>query len=301
MGRSAASARPSGAAPSLDKRARSKAVARWSSAPAPGTADGSANPPRPSQALSAWPLAALPCSGLFCWSGRKPPSRAKLPSRISLRVAARCPVGGKPAAKQALAAFAPTLAAITTLAPRRASTAIEAFLGLAFRARDLLARRLIDHLHGKPHLAAIIEAQELDVDLLALLHDLAYGFGPTVCELGDVDEPILGAEEVHKGAEFHDLDDLALVDLAHLRFGGDTADARQGCLDGFALGRGNLDGAVILDIDLGAALGHDLADHGPARTDDFADLVDGNLDRLNARGVLAELAARRTQGLRDRK
>ena len=41
-----------------------------------------------------------------------------------------------------------------------------------------------------------------------------------VRELGDVDEAVLGAEEVHEGAEIDDLDDLAVVDLAD--FGSST-------------------------------------------------------------------------------
>src|SRR5262245_44480573 len=210
---------------------------------------------------------------------------------------AAAPAAPRDGARKRLAAFAATLAtiAVAALPARRASTAIEALLGLALGARDLLARRLIDDFHGQAHLATIIEAQQLDIDLLPLFHDLAHRLGSTVRELGDVDQAVLGAEEVHKGAEFHDLDHLALVDLAHLRFGGNAADARQAGPDGFALGRRDLDGAVVLDIDFGAALGHDLADHGSARTDDLADLVDGNLDRLNTRGVLAELGARRTQ------
>ena len=59
----------------------------------------------------------------------------------------------------------------------------------------------------------------------------------------------------------------------------------------FALRRGDLDRAVVLDVDLGAGLVDDLADHLAARADHFADLVGRDLDRLDARRVLAELGA----------
>lgn len=39
--------------------------------------------------------------------------------------------------------------------------------GLGFSGLDLLAGRLIDDLHGKPNLAAIVETKQLDIDVLA--------------------------------------------------------------------------------------------------------------------------------------
>ena len=80
------------------------------------------------------------------------------------------------------------------LAPRRTPAALEAVLGLALRARDLLAGRLIDDFHGEAYLAAIIEAQQLNVDFLPLFHDLAHGLGATVRELRNMYETVLGSE-----------------------------------------------------------------------------------------------------------
>ena len=64
-------------------------------------------------------------------------------------------------------------------------------------------------------------------------------------------------------------------------------------LDRLAVGRGDLHGAVVLDVDLGAGLLDDLADHLAAGADHFADLVGRDLEGLDARRVLAELGARR--------
>src|SRR5262245_57786211 len=68
-----------------------------------------------------------------------------------------------------LSPLAPPLAAaaIATIASRRA-VPLGGFLGLAIGARDLLAGGLVDDLHREANLAAVVEAEQLDVDLLAL-------------------------------------------------------------------------------------------------------------------------------------
>ena len=52
-----------------------------------------------------------------------------------------------------------------------------------------------------------------------------------------------------------------------------------------------MDGAVFLDVDVGARLLLDAADDLAARADDVADLVDGNVDGLDARRGVAKLSA----------
>ena len=58
-----------------------------------------------------------------------------------------------------------------------------------------------------------------------------------------------------------------------------------------AAGGGDLDGAVVGNVDLGAGLLHDLADDLAARADDLADLVDRDREHFDARRMLAELGA----------
>src|SRR3977135_138233 len=107
-------------------------------------------------------------------------------------------------------------------------------------------------------------------------------------------QAIARSEEIHEGPEIHDLDDFAFVDFSDLGFGHDRLDPFQRRLDGFSVGARHLDGAVVLDVDLGAGLLDDLADHLAARSDDFADLVGGYLDGLDARRMFAELGTRAT-------
>ncbi|MNX73713.1 hypothetical protein D3C86_1051220 [compost metagenome] len=113
-----------------------------------------------------------------------------------------------------------------------------------------------------------------------------------------MDQAVLGAEEVHEGAEVDDLHDLAGVDHAQLGFRGDGLDPGLGGVDLLLVVGGDLDGAVIADVDLGAGLLDDLADHLAARTDHFTDLVDRDLDGFDLGSVLAQLGARGVHGLR---
>mmetsp|Transcript_3579 Transcript_3579/g.6494 ORF Transcript_3579/g.6494 Transcript_3579/m.6494 type:complete len:499 (+) Transcript_3579:537-2033(+) len=61
-----------------------------------------------------------------------------------------------------------------------------------------------------------------------------------------------------------------------------------GLLDGFTVRRGDLDDALVVDVDLGARDFHDLADDLAARADHFTDLVGRDLHGLDARRVLRE-------------
>ena len=57
------------------------------------------------------------------------------------------------------------------------------------------------------------------------------------------------------------------------------------------VGRADLDQALVVDVDLGAGRGDDLADDLAAGADDFADLVLGNRHRLDPRRVGRQLVA----------
>ena len=66
---------------------------------------------------------------------------------------------------------------------------------------EVLAGLLVDDLHRQADLAALVEAEQLDLDLVAFLDDVGGLVDALAGELADVDEAVLGAEEVHEGAE----------------------------------------------------------------------------------------------------
>src|SRR3546814_14213729 len=73
---------------------------------------------------------------------------------------------------------------------------------------QLLAGLLVDRLHAELDLAPVVEADDLDLDLVALLEDVGDLLHPIGLHLRNVDEVVAGAEEVHEGAEVDDLHDL---------------------------------------------------------------------------------------------
>src|SRR5262249_15268766 len=79
--------------------------------------------------------------------------------------------------------------------------------------------------------------------------------------------------------------------------GGQALDPFDGRLDRFGVGRCDLHGAVVLDIDLGPGLFDDFADDLAAGADDVADLVGRDGDLNDARRVGAHAFARRVQRL----
>ena len=68
-------------------------------------------------------------------------------------------------------------------------------------------------------------------------------------------------------------------------------------LHGLTGGSGDVDGAIILDIDLRAALLLNLADHLSAWADDGADLFRVNFDGLDTRGVIRQFFAGGVDGV----
>src|SRR5207249_4767464 len=79
--------------------------------------------------------------------------------------------------------------------------------------------------------------------------------------------------------------DFAGVDLSHLRLRDDVADPVDRRLCRGSVDGGDLDCAVVFDIDLGAGDLDDFADDFPAGADHLADLVLRDVDDGNSRRV----------------
>src|SRR5580704_229546 len=84
-------------------------------------------------------------------------------------------------------------------------------LFLAPAAAEVFAGLLVDLTHAQLDLAAVVKAQDLDLDRIADLDHVRCFADSLLRQLADVDEAVLGAEEVHEGAEIDDLDHLAIV------------------------------------------------------------------------------------------
>jgi hypothetical protein len=101
--------------------------------------------------------------------------------------------------------------------------------------------------------------------------------------------------DLDEGAEVLGGDDLAVVDGAGLDLFADGGDLGLGVLDLEAVGAGDDDGAVVLDVDADAVLVLEGADGLAARADELADLlgVDVEGDECAGRRRRCRRAARR--------
>src|SRR5688572_4884146 len=123
-------------------------------------------------------------------------------------------------------------------------------------------------------------------DLVADGHDVLDGRHVVVGELADPDEAFLAGHDLDEGAEAHDPGDLAQVEGADLDLARQALDPLDRLARVVAVDRRHLDRAVVLDVDLGAGVLLDLADHRAALADDVADLLGVDLDGGDARSEL---------------
>ena len=79
-------------------------------------------------------------------------------------------------------------------------------------------------------------------------------------QLGDVDHTVLTGSQLHKSAELEDADHLAVVELATSGTNTMVSMVFLAASQEALSVPGNVDGAVVLDVDLGAGVGTDLLD-----------------------------------------
>src|SRR5688500_6929263 len=138
-------------------------------------------------------------------------------------------------------------------------------------------------LHGR--LAGEVDpARAIDLDhdhhhLVGDGHDVLDGGHVVVGELADPDEALLARQDLDERAEAHDRGDLAEVQCADLDLARQALDPGDRLARVLTAHRGDLDRAVVLDVDLRLGLLLDLSDHGPTLADDLADLLGVDLAR----------------------
>ncbi len=160
------------------------------------------------------------------------------------------------------------------------------------RPRPTVLRRRLERPETDA-VARLVDLDDLDRDGVATadhVFDLVDALA--VAELGDVDEAVDALLQLDERAEVGRLDHLAGDDVADLDVLGHRQDALGDGLAGLHVGRGDVDGAVVLDVDLDAELLAETLDGLAALADDEADLVGVDLDREDARRVLRQLGAR---------
>src|SRR5439155_9039928 len=141
---------------------------------------------------------------------------------------------------------------------------------------------------------------DLDRELVALLDGLLDAVqAPAPAELRDVHQTVGAREDVHERSEVRGLHHGSFVALADLGHPGvdDLLDHLLGLVRAAALLGADEHLSVVLDVDVGSGESNDLVDALPLRPDHLPDLVDGDLDHLDARRLLRERGARLGEGL----
>ncbi len=93
-------------------------------------------------------------------------------------------------------------------------------MGMGLRALALLGSALQQRLAGQPDLALAVHVQDLDHHFIPFLEDVRDRLHPVMSQLRDMDQAVSVGDNLHEGAEVHDLLDFALVNGADLGFGG---------------------------------------------------------------------------------
>ena len=122
-------------------------------------------------------------------------------------------------------------------------------------------------------LAHAVDADDHHVDLVAEADHVFDMLDAVVGQFADADQAVLARQDLHERAVGLDADDLAQVDLADLDFLGQPSIIWMAPLGALAVGGGDEDRAVVLDVDLAAGLLGDAADGLAAGADQRADLL----------------------------
>src|SRR5262249_2964453 len=112
---------------------------------------------------------------------------------------------------------------------------------IAFGHREQLLAR-------QTSLAVTLDADALDLDLLALFQPVRGVAAAVVGDFGDVEQRLVVRQDFDEGAEVHDALDGALVDLADLGLGREALDDGESRLHLHRIHAGHGHGAVILDV-----------------------------------------------------
>ena len=163
---------------------------------------------------------------------------------------------------------------------------------------DVRTGFLVNDAHGELHFAAVVEADDFDLYGVALLDHIGGFRNAALRQFGDVDKAILGAEEVHEGAEIGGLHNLAIVDQADFGLCNNALDLLDRGLDLLVVGGGNFNRTAIVDVDLGTGLLDDFTNDLAARADHVADLFLRHLDGDDLRSVGGDAFAIARQSLR---
>src|SRR5437867_1104299 len=248
-------------------------------------------------------LAAEPVAELLS-QGRSPPAPGQV--RVYVRRGGRRLRQGTAGTLAMPRAVPPTVAAGAPAAERttRGGRATPVARG------DLLRRGLagLDALLAQHRLTAqpdavAVHLDHLHQDLFALANLILDLLDAVLGDLGDVQESLDAGQDFDERAEVRDARHFSEIRLAGLGLGGDLLDDLDRLHGRGLVHRGDMNAAVVLDVDLATRSLDDRADHLAARADHLPDLVlvdaDGKNARRERRDIRPRLRQRRVHHVQD--
>src|ERR1700719_2941021 len=103
-----------------------------------------------------------------------------------------------------------------------------------------------------------------------------------------MNETVFSWQHFNKCAEFFDRNHPSMIALTDFDFLGHSRNDLFRPVQAIATGRIDVNGSIIIDINLRAGFSYDAFDRLAAGTDEQTDLIRMNLNRFNARRVLTE-------------
>ena len=149
-----------------------------------------------------------------------------------------------------------------------------------------------DSLAAQADLVGRFDAEHLHQDLLAHFQLVVDVLDPIIGHFRNMKQALGSRKDLDKGAEIYQTSDRPKVGLAHFRFHDQIVDDPNCLLGRFRVRRGDIDLAVVVNVDLDPGLLDNPPDYLAAGSNDAADLILGYLNGNDARSVGRYLRSR---------
>ena len=119
----------------------------------------------------------------------------------------------------------------------------------------------------------LVNSDHLDLHQVTHLADFVHIGNKARVKFADMTQAVPAGQDLDEGAKVLDGGDFTLVNAANLHFFGDGFHPTLGSFGPLGVGMGNVDGTVVLDLDLGARAFLDPLDVLAARPNEQTDLL----------------------------
>ena len=140
--------------------------------------------------------------------------------------------------------------------------------------------------------AFVIDANAFHPDDVAYVDHVGDEVHAEVGQFGNVAEAVFARKDFDESAEFFDGYHAALIHFSDFDLFGHAIDDLFGASQAVAIVRVDVDGAVVVDVNLSAGFSDDAFDGFATRPDEEANFIGSDFDGFDARRIFTEFLAR---------